>query len=243
MLGAIKILFAEGGFGRYYAGLGPALFQGPIGELSTLFGKMQQLTDSQTARFGDTAANAGILALLSSNPFLAKLPSPLKTAFASVAAALFRMVLVPLDTLKVGVGSELARVETHLPCPHTDNDANAGLEWRTDLERSHQGLRDRNAVVRSLGDGGCLVRRQLPLVSLLSFSPFSSLTDPLSPFQQVCYVQLPLFRTPTTQYSTREARSAGVHRLRSLGRLRHHLQLASRGQDLPSSQSDAHQLQ
>ncbi|ORY74500.1 mitochondrial carrier domain-containing protein [Leucosporidium creatinivorum] len=82
MVGSIKTLYAEGGFGRYYAGLGPALFQGPI------------------ARFGDTAANAGILALLSSNPFLAKLPSPLKTAFASVAAALFRMILVPLDTLK-----------------------------------------------------------------------------------------------------------------------------------------------
>lgn len=32
MVGAIKTLFAEGGFGRYYAGLGPALFQGPIGE-------------------------------------------------------------------------------------------------------------------------------------------------------------------------------------------------------------------
>ncbi|KAL8281340.1 hypothetical protein RQP46_006374 [Phenoliferia psychrophenolica] len=44
------------GFGRFYAGLGPALFQGPI------------------ARFGDTAANAGILALLASNPFLSKLP-------------------------------------------------------------------------------------------------------------------------------------------------------------------------
>jgi hypothetical protein len=31
MVGAIKTLFAEGGMGRYYAGLGPALFQGPIG--------------------------------------------------------------------------------------------------------------------------------------------------------------------------------------------------------------------
>ncbi|KAK4697198.1 hypothetical protein P7C70_g8249, partial [Phenoliferia sp. Uapishka_3] len=70
------------GFGRFYTGLGPALFQGPI------------------ARFGDTAANAGILALLASNPFLSKLPSPLQTAFASLAAAGFRMILVPLDTLK-----------------------------------------------------------------------------------------------------------------------------------------------
>lgn len=53
-----------------------------------------------TARFGDTASNAGILALLSSNPFLSRLPSPLKTAFASLVGALFRMVLMPVDTLK-----------------------------------------------------------------------------------------------------------------------------------------------
>jgi hypothetical protein len=52
------------------------------------------------ARFGDTAANAGILALLSSNPYLSRLPSPAKTAFASLAGALFRMVLMPVDTLK-----------------------------------------------------------------------------------------------------------------------------------------------
>ena len=69
-------------FLRYYHGLLPALIQGPI------------------ARFGDTAANVGILALLSSNPFLNKLPSPLKTVFASIAGALFRMILVPIDTLK-----------------------------------------------------------------------------------------------------------------------------------------------
>ncbi|KAM0789124.1 hypothetical protein ACM66B_003178 [Microbotryomycetes sp. NB124-2] len=75
-------LYEEGGVARFYSGVGPALVQGPI------------------ARFGDTAANAGILALLSSNPFLNKLPSPLKTVFASVAGALFRMVLMPIDTLK-----------------------------------------------------------------------------------------------------------------------------------------------
>ncbi|GAA5979156.1 hypothetical protein JCM11641_008444 [Rhodosporidiobolus odoratus] len=79
---ASRKLYENGGWGRYYAGLGPALVQGPV------------------ARFGDTASNAGILALLSSNPFLSRLPSPLKTAFASVAGALFRMVLMPVDTLK-----------------------------------------------------------------------------------------------------------------------------------------------
>lgn len=61
------------------------------------------------ARFGDTAANAGILTLLSSNPFLSKLPSPMKTAFASVAGALFRMVLVPGEFTLFGVTCSYSR--------------------------------------------------------------------------------------------------------------------------------------
>ncbi|KZT38377.1 mitochondrial carrier [Sistotremastrum suecicum HHB10207 ss-3] len=79
---AIKTLYRDGGFPRYYAGLGAAIFQGPI------------------SRFGDTAANAGILALLQSNSFMKKLPSLIKTVFASVVAACFRMILTPIDTLK-----------------------------------------------------------------------------------------------------------------------------------------------
>ncbi|GAA5848193.1 hypothetical protein JCM8547_004439 [Rhodosporidiobolus lusitaniae] len=79
---ASRKLYEEGGWRRYYAGLWPALIQGPV------------------ARFGDTASNAGVLALLASNPFLSRLPSPFKTAFASLAGALFRMVLMPVDTLK-----------------------------------------------------------------------------------------------------------------------------------------------
>ncbi|EIN06821.1 mitochondrial carrier [Punctularia strigosozonata HHB-11173 SS5] len=79
---AIKTLYHDGGYGRYYAGLTAALFQGPI------------------ARFGDTAANAGILALLNSNTYMKKLPSLGKTVFASLAAAAFRMILTPIDTVK-----------------------------------------------------------------------------------------------------------------------------------------------
>lgn len=52
------------------------------------------------SRFGDTAANAGILALLQSNSYLKDLPSPIKTIFASLCAACFRMLLTPIDTLK-----------------------------------------------------------------------------------------------------------------------------------------------
>ncbi|KAL1592683.1 hypothetical protein SLS60_011099 [Paraconiothyrium brasiliense] len=79
---ATRTLYEDGGLRRYYQGIGAALFQGPI------------------ARFGDTAANAGILALLSSNGYLARLPSPIKTIFASACAAAFRMILTPIDTLK-----------------------------------------------------------------------------------------------------------------------------------------------
>ncbi|KAG2119298.1 mitochondrial carrier [Suillus clintonianus] len=79
---ATKILYADGGWTRYYQGLTAALVQGPV------------------SRFGDTAANAGILALLQSNSYMKTLPTPIKTVFASVAAACFRMTLTPVDTIK-----------------------------------------------------------------------------------------------------------------------------------------------
>jgi hypothetical protein len=88
---ASKTLYSDGGYGRYYQGLGPALFQGPI------------------ARFGDTAANAGILALLHSNGYLKNLPSPIQTIFASCAAAAFRMLLMPIDTLKTTLQAQGSR--------------------------------------------------------------------------------------------------------------------------------------
>lgn len=79
---AAKFLYHDGGFSRYYQGLTAALIQGPV------------------ARFGDTAANAGILALLQSNTYMKKLPTLIKTIFASLAAAAFRMTLTPIDTVK-----------------------------------------------------------------------------------------------------------------------------------------------
>ncbi|KAG9242653.1 mitochondrial carrier domain-containing protein [Calycina marina] len=88
---AAKTLYHDGGFWRYYRGMGAALFQGPI------------------SRFGDTAANAGILALLQSNSYLVNLPSPIKTIFASLCAAAFRMILTPIDTLKTTLQVQGAR--------------------------------------------------------------------------------------------------------------------------------------
>ncbi|RFU28162.1 hypothetical protein B7463_g8171, partial [Scytalidium lignicola] len=93
---ATQTLYHDGGYGRYYQGIGAALIQGPV------------------SRFGDTAANAGILALLQSNAYLKDLPSPIKTIFSSLCAAAFRMILTPIDTLKTTLQAQGARGTTLL---------------------------------------------------------------------------------------------------------------------------------
>ena len=79
---ALRTLYADGGVGRFYRGVGPALLQAPL------------------SRFGDTAANSGMLTLLESYDSTRTLPVWLKTAFASVAAGGFRIMLMPIDTCK-----------------------------------------------------------------------------------------------------------------------------------------------
>lgn len=79
---AIITLHEDGGWKRYYQGLSAALVQGPV------------------SRFGDTAANVGVLALLQSNVYLKNMPPLVKTVFASLTAASFRMILTPIDTVK-----------------------------------------------------------------------------------------------------------------------------------------------
>lgn len=79
---AFKKLHAEGGIPRFYRGLGPALLQGPL------------------SRFGDTAANTGALAMLDTFESTAGLPVGVKTICASIAAGLFRIALMPIDTIK-----------------------------------------------------------------------------------------------------------------------------------------------
>lgn len=103
---AIAYLYAQRGWPRFYDGLPAALIQGPL------------------ARFGDTAANAGILALLRSNPLAKQLPALVKTIFASIAAAAFRTLLMPIDTVKTtmqaqgrpGMAILKARVSRSHPC-------------------------------------------------------------------------------------------------------------------------------
>ncbi|KNC78312.1 hypothetical protein SARC_09248 [Sphaeroforma arctica JP610] len=88
---AFKHLYKEGGIRRFYRGYGPALFQGPL------------------SRFGDTAANAGVLALLDSYDTTSNLPVGVKTIFASAAAATWRVFLMPVDTLKTTMQVEGAK--------------------------------------------------------------------------------------------------------------------------------------
>jgi hypothetical protein len=81
-LDAARFLYKEAGMSRFYRGIGPALFQGPL------------------SRFGDTAANTGMLTLLNANESTRDLPVVAKTAAASSAAALWRINLMPIDMLK-----------------------------------------------------------------------------------------------------------------------------------------------
>jgi hypothetical protein len=79
---AFKKLYAEGGIPRFYRGVIPALIQGPL------------------SRFGDTAANTGVLAALDAFESTANLPVAAKTVAASVGAGAFRILLMPVDTFK-----------------------------------------------------------------------------------------------------------------------------------------------
>ena len=79
---AFKSLYSQGGIPRFYKGVLPALVQGPM------------------SRFGDTAANTGVMTLMDNNDATKNLPVGLKTVFASLSAASFRIFLMPLDTCK-----------------------------------------------------------------------------------------------------------------------------------------------
>jgi len=84
----LRLLYNEGGLRRLYRGLPFALVQGPL------------------ARFGDTASNAGILALLDGIPEAAGLPLPVKTAAASLTSGLWRILCMPIDTSKTALQVE-----------------------------------------------------------------------------------------------------------------------------------------
>lgn len=79
---ALKALYADGGVPRFYRGVLPALFQGPL------------------SRFGDTAANTGVMTLMNSLDSTKDLSVGVKTVAASASAATFRIFLMPIDTVK-----------------------------------------------------------------------------------------------------------------------------------------------
>ena len=79
---AFRTLYKDGGIPRFYRGIVPALLQGPL------------------SRFGDTAANTGMIAFLDAFETTESLPVFVKTIAASVAAAGFRIFLMPIDTFK-----------------------------------------------------------------------------------------------------------------------------------------------
>ncbi|KAJ9528955.1 hypothetical protein QJQ45_000522 [Haematococcus lacustris] len=85
---ALNALWKDGGIPRFYQGLAPALIQGPL------------------SRFGDTAANTGVLALLED----VDLPPAAKTVAASLGAGLFRIALMPVEGKK-GLPSLAAKVQ------------------------------------------------------------------------------------------------------------------------------------
>lgn len=79
---ALRTLYADGGIPRFYRGIAPALIQGPL------------------SRFGDTAANTGMLTLLDNIDSTKDLSVGVKTIAASLSAAGFRIFLMPIDTCK-----------------------------------------------------------------------------------------------------------------------------------------------
>lgn len=79
---SMKQLYAQGGIPRFYSGYTLAMIQGPL------------------SRFGDTAANMGMLALINAHEETRDLPIAVKTLAASMSAAIFRVGLMPVDTVK-----------------------------------------------------------------------------------------------------------------------------------------------
>jgi len=85
---SLKALLDDGGIPRLYQGLPFALIQGSL------------------TRFGDTAANVGILALLEITPATQSLPLPIKTALGSISAGTWRIFLMPIDASKTALQVE-----------------------------------------------------------------------------------------------------------------------------------------
>jgi hypothetical protein len=97
---AFETLYKQGGIARLYQGLPFALVQTPL------------------ARFGDTAANTGVLALLAmTSP---NMPLALSTCIASATGSLWRLAITPIDTVKTTLQVEgeaaMAQIRNKVRC-------------------------------------------------------------------------------------------------------------------------------
>ena len=78
----LQILYKEGGVKRFYRGLPVALIQAPL------------------SRFGDTAMNSGVLHYLNNNDSTKDLNLVYKTFISSLFSGVWRVNLMPIDTIK-----------------------------------------------------------------------------------------------------------------------------------------------
>ncbi len=85
---AFQTLYKQGGILRFYSGAAPAFIQGP------------------SSRFGDTFANTWTISMLNSNTYTESLPIFAKSMCASIGAGLFRIILMPIDTVKTSMQVE-----------------------------------------------------------------------------------------------------------------------------------------
>ena len=89
-----SLIVVSGGVGRLYQGLLPALIQAPLSRY--LSGFLFKGNKCLFFRFGDTAGNVATLTLLANSG----LPIALQTAIASFVSAGWRMLIMPIDTVK-----------------------------------------------------------------------------------------------------------------------------------------------
>lgn len=85
MTAAFRSLYREGGSLRFYRGYFAAMTQAPL------------------ARFGDTAANMGVLTLLGQFDSTRTLDPALKTAAASASVGVYRLLIMPIDAVKTSM--------------------------------------------------------------------------------------------------------------------------------------------
>lgn len=82
ILSSWKKLHQNGGFTRFYRGLLPALVHAPL------------------SRFGDISCNVAVISYLNSNDYSKNLPIVAKTFISTTTSILFRICIIPIDTLK-----------------------------------------------------------------------------------------------------------------------------------------------